>query len=114
MPNPVHPFTSHQARWTRAVNNLSSAHASAKDQAVSHIKAKVTTAAERARMSTADIGVFWHKQQPHLSIAPGPTADREYGTLISNPEATIRNAASRADDGAAKVYHRTLRNGLGI
>lgn len=114
MPNPVHPFTSHQARWTRAVNNLSSAHASAKDQAVRHIKGRVTTAAERAKMDPSQVGVFWHKQQPHIAIAPGETADREYGTLTANPEGVIRNTARRADKEAETVYHTTLRKGLGV
>lgn len=114
MTKPVHPFTHHQARWSNALKNLSSAHESAKNAAVGHIHQRVTIAAERADMDSNDVGTFWYHERPHISIQPGKTADLEYGTLDQAPRATIRNAARRADREAVKIYHNNLWRGIGL
>lgn len=115
MTKPVHPFTQHHARFTRAVANLSSAHDQAKDAAVAHIGEHVTQAAKRAGMDPDDVGVFWHQDRPRTSVRPGSKAEQlEYGDLTRAPNATVRNAARSANQDAVRLYHKTMRKGLGI
>jgi hypothetical protein len=112
---PVHPFTQHHARFSRAVANLPTAHDQAKEAAVGHIHAHVTDAAKRAGMDTDDVGTFWYQDRPHVSVRPGTKAEKlEYGTLNQAPNATVRNAARSANQSAVKMYHTTMRRGLGI
>ena len=108
------PFANHHVRWSKAIDNLSSAHEQAKNEAVGHIHQRITAAAEDSPgMDPEHVGTFWYKGRPHISVQ-GDTADLEYGTLSQAPRATIRNAARRADRDAVKIYHSTFRNGLGI
>ena len=116
MPKPVHPFTYHQARWSKALENLSSAHETAKNAAVGHIHQKVAAAADASPgMDSQHVGAFWHRDQPHIAIQQGtPTAELEYGTLTNAPRATIRNAAHRAGKDAVRIYRNTVWDGLDL
>lgn len=115
MTKPVHPFTQHRARFNRAVANLPTAHDQAKDAAVSHVAAHVTHAAQRAGMDSDDVGTFWYQDRPRISVRPGSQAEKlEYGTMANAPQATVRNAARTANHDAVRIYHSTLRKGLGI
>jgi hypothetical protein len=116
VPKPVHPFTSHQARWTRAVTNLSMAHEQAKNEAVGHVHEHVTAAAKKAPgMDPDHVGAYWYQGRPYIQVQPGTkTEELEYGNQEKAPQATIRNAARRADKDAVKIYHTTLWRGLGI
>ena len=115
MTKPVHPFTQHHARFSRALVNLPTAHDQAKEAAVAHVGTHVHHAAKRAGMDTDDVGTFWFKDRPYISVRHGSDAERkEYGDLKTAPQATVRNAARSANHDAVNVYHRTLRKGLGI
>ena len=115
MTKPVHPFTQHHARFNRAVANLSSAHDQAKDAAVSHVGSHVYHAAERAGMSRDDVGTFWYQDRPQVSVRAGTKAEKlEYGDLTRAPNATVRNAARTANKDAERIYHSTMRKGMGI
>ena len=115
MTKPVHPFTQHHARFSRAVANLSNAHDQAKDAAVDHVGNHVTQAAKRAGMDPDDVGTFWYKDRPQVSVRPGTKAEKlEYGDMSSAPQSTVRNAARSANQEALRVYHKTMRKGLGI
>ena len=115
MTKPVHPFTQHHARFTRAVANLSNAHEQAKNAAVGHVGSHVHQAAKRAGMSTDDVGTFWYQGRPQVSVRSGTKAEElEYGTLSQAPNATVRNAARSVDKQAAHIYHSTMRKSLGI
>jgi hypothetical protein len=115
VPKSVHPFTYHQARWSEALKNLSSAHEQARNAAVGHIHEQIVSAAQGAGMDPNHVGTFWYKDRPHISVLPGTkTEELEYGNLDRAPQATIRNAARRADRQAAKIYHSTLWRGIGL
>jgi len=112
---PVHPFTQHHARFTRALANLPNAHDQAKEAAVAHVGSHVFHVAERAGMSIDDVGTYWYQDRPQVSVRPGSDAERlEYGDQTIAPRATVRNAARSISRDAARTYHSTLRKGLGI
>lgn len=115
MTKPVHPFTQHHARFSRALANIPTAHDQAKEAAVAHVGTHVHQAAKRAGMDPDDVGTYWYQDHPQVSVRPGSTAERkEYGDLTVAPQATVRNAARSANNDAARLYHRTMRDGLGI
>jgi hypothetical protein len=112
---PVHPFTQHHARFTRAVTNLPTAHEQAKQAAIAHVGTHVHHAANRAGMETDDVGTYWYQGRPQVTVRPGSDAERqEYGDLTNAPQSTVRNAARSANRDAARLFHRTMREGLGI
>lgn len=115
MTKPVHPFTQHAARFSRAIAKLPMAHDQAKEAAVSHVGNHVQNAAQRAGYDTDDVGTYWYQGQPRVSVRPGSKAEKlEYGTLTNAPQSTVRNAARAANQSAVQTYHRTMRKELGI
>jgi hypothetical protein len=112
---PVHPFTQHHARFSRALAAIPTAHDQAKQAAVAHVDSHVSHAARRSGMNTDDVGTYWYQGRPQVSVRPGTEAERqEYGDQDIAPRATVRNAARSANRDAAQIFHRTIRKGLGI
>lgn len=105
-------------RFRNALRQLPQAHMAAANTATAHLHRVTSQAASAAGMDSDAVVFVRHHTAPYVglarTVAGEAIADREYGSPEGAPDPVLRTALRAAHPEAQQIYHRALRQGLGL